>query len=225
MAGKLELPSRTYIRQELYDKYAVPPNIIRHCEKVTDVSMVLGRGLKNVGVDINLDLLERLSMVHDSMKAVSLPPLVPNPDLEYTPTDREISVQSRMKEKYEGMHETLIAADVLRPEFPEFSEYVANIGSTGNPTYLNGGIELKVSHYADWRVQLDQIVPFGDRLNYLQRTYLIKQPDKGDEWWQAAVRDERALEHEIFDHLPFQPDDLAQVMVEGEQVEVYKKSD
>lgn len=119
-----------------------------------------------------------------------------------------------LRSRYAGVHETLVAADVLRPIFPEFSEFVANIGSTGNSIYLNGGMELKVVHYADWRVQFTTIIPFRDRLQYLKDTYLPRHPDKGDAWWEAAVQKELELEHEIFRHLPYGPDDLARVVGE-----------
>lgn len=208
----MELPSPEYIRTELFDKYAVPSTIRRHCEKVRDVGEILAAGLHNDGVQVDLELVDRGCLVHDAMKAVTLPTLTANPEFRYIPSAREIEVQARLKERYTGLHETLITADILKPVFPEFSEFVAQIGSTGNPTYLNGGIELKVIHYADWRVQLDRIVPFRDRLQYLKDTYLVRQPEKGDAWWEAAVEKELQLENEIFRHLPFRPDDLAQVM-------------
>ncbi len=173
---------------------------------------VLAIGLRDDGVQIDLDLVDRGCLVHDAMKAVTLPTLVANPEFRYVPSAREIEVQARLKQRYAGLHETLITADILRPSFPEFSDFVANIGSTGNTTYLDGGIELKVIHYADWRVQFDRIVPFRDRLQYLKDTYLSRQPEKGDAWWEAAVKKEMELEQEIFVHLPFQPDDLARVM-------------
>lgn len=208
----MKLPSREYIRAELFDKYAVPSTIRRHCEKVRAVGEVLATGLHNDGVQIDLELVDRGCLVHDAMKAVTLPTLVANPEFSYVPSAREIEVQTRLKERYAGLHETLITADILRPSFPEFSDFVASIGSTGNTTYLDGGIELKVIHYADWRVQFDRIVPFRDRLQYLKDTYLHRYPDKGDEWWETAVKKELELEQEIFTHLSFKPDDLAGVM-------------
>lgn len=208
----MELPSPEYIRTELFDKYAVPSTVRRHCEKVRDVGEVLANGLLNDGVPIDLDLVDRGCLVHDAMKAVTLSTLVANSEFRYVPSAREIEVQARLKERYAGLHETLITADILRPAFPEFSDFVANIGSTGNTTYLDGGIELKIIHYADWRVQFDRIVPFRDRLQYLKDTYLHRYPEKGDEWWEAAVKKELELEQEIFVHLPFQPDDLARIM-------------
>lgn len=208
----MKLPSPEYIRTELFDKYAVPSTIRGHLEKVRDVGEVLAVGLRNDGVQIDLDLVDRGCLVHDAMKAVTLPTLVANPELRYVPSAREIEVQTQLKQRYSGLHETLITADILKPSFPEFSTFVSEIGSTGNPTYFNGGIELKVVHYADWRVQFDRIVPFRDRLQYLKDTYLSRQPEKGDAWWEAAVKQELELEQEIFIHLPFKPDDLARIM-------------
>ena len=208
----MRLPSAEYIEANIYEKYAVPTTIQGHCEKVRDVGTTLAKGLQNDGVQISPLMVDRLSLVHDAMKVVSLPTLVTNPDFRYVPSARELEAQTQLKERYLGMHETLIIADILRTDFPEFSEVVANIGSTGNPTYLNGSIELKVAHYADWRVQYTDIVPFSDRLDYLKRTYLTKQPEKGDAWWEEAVQKELALEREIFSHLPYKPEDLASIV-------------
>lgn len=208
----MKLPSPEYIRSEIYERYAVPSTIRQHCEKVRDVGEVLANGLQIVGVQVDIPLVDSGCLVHDAMKAVTLPPLTANPSMDYIPTAREIAVQAELKGRYPNLHETLITADLLKPEFPDFSRFVANIGSTGNPTYLDGGVELKIIHYADWRVQFTRIVPFKDRLQYLKDTYLSRQPEKGDAWWEAAVEKELQLEDEIFRHLPFKPDDLAHIM-------------
>lgn len=208
----MKLPSREYIRTELFDKYVVLSSIRRHCEKVRDVGEILANGLHDNGVQIDLNLVDRGCLVHDVMKAVTLPRLVANPEFDYVPSDREIEAQTMLKERYAGLHETLIVADLLRPSFPEFSDFVINIGTIGNTTYLDGGIELKVVHYADWRVQFDRIVPFRDRLQYLKNTYSHKHPEWEDEWWKATIKKELALEKEIFTHLSFEPDDLAGVI-------------
>lgn len=205
----MNLPSHEYINEDLYERYAVPSMIREHCERVRDVGMVIALGVQATAREVDVELVDRICLVHDAMKAVTLPPLVENPDYDYVPTEREIKVQAQLQERYpKGIHETLIVADILRPDFPEFSEHVANIGSTGNPTYLTEGIELKIAHYADWRVQHDRIVPFDERLQYLKDTYLSRHPEKGDDWWQNAVQDEKRLESEIFAGLSFTPDEL-----------------
>lgn len=209
----MKLPSEGYIREELYDRYAVPATIVKHCEKVRDVGMVLALGVRATGTEVNIELVDRLCLVHDSMKAVTLPPLKANSDFGYVPTVREIEAQAELKKRFpDTMHETLVAASLLKPEFPEFSGYVARIGSTGNPTYFEEGVELKVAHYADWRVQQDTVVPFAERLQYLKDTYLIKYSEKGDEWWQDAVRKEKELESELFAGLSFEPDELSSMV-------------
>lgn len=209
----MDIPKPEYCRQ-LCDQYAVPITVRKHLEKVRDVGEVLADGLIKAGVTLDSALIEAGCLIHDAFKAASLEKLTPVPQFNYKPSERELEMHRQLRAKYTGIHETLVAADIVRPEFPEFADFVANIGSTGNPTYFNEDLtwakELQVVHYADWRVQWDQIVSFDDRLEYLKKTYLgINHPDKGESWWTEALNKEKALEIWIFKHLNFQPDELA----------------
>jgi len=209
----MEYPNDSYCDQ-LLDRYAVPEPIRRHCAKVAEVGSFLALQMSEAGVMIDVDLVRIGCRVHDAFKVASLPALVAKPEWGYEPSEREIAVWRDLRSKYADMHETLVAAEMFREEFPEFSEFVALIGSTGNPTYLDASIELKVLHYADWRVQFDQIASFDDRLAYLRETYQDKWIEKGADWWEQTLAREKQLEAELFELLPFQPDDLETVLKE-----------
>jgi len=209
----MKYPNDAYCDQ-LLDRYAVPEPIRRHCAKVAEVGTFLAQQLREAGVTIDIDLVRIGCRVHDAFKVASLPELVAKPEWGYKPSEREIAVWRDLRGEYAGMHETLVAAEIFRDEFPEFSEFVALIGSTGNPTYLDASLELKVLHYADWRVQFDQIASFDDRLEYLRGAYQEKWIEKGADWWEQTLAREKQLEADLFAPLSFQPDDLEAVLKE-----------
>ena len=212
----MKIPSFEYCNH-LWVNHNVPFSVRRHCETVTKVGVMLARHLQRAGVEIDVKLVEIGCRVHDAFKPISLS----NEDLQTSGLTQEaIDFWNKMRTKYtsnEGRveHETIVAARELNFEFPEFSEnFVKNIGSTNNPCYLNKeltyGLELRVSHYADWRVQFDQIISFDDRLEYLHRTWFNSSKDE----WEMRKSKEKALEKEIFDHLTFTPDELEQTFTQ-----------
>ncbi|WP_224653001.1 hypothetical protein [Pectobacterium versatile] len=217
----MKIPSRQEC-YEIFDKYSVPSPIRRHCEKVTDVGGLLGKRLQEAGVEVDMNLLEAGCLLHDAFKAASLKSLEPRPEWGYAPSEREIEIWSELRERYEGMHETLIVAEIFKDEYPEFSNFLKMIGSTGNPSYLLGGVELKVLHYADWRVQLVDIVSFDDRLAYLRETYRESWEKHGISWDERYDQEKR-LEKEIFIHLDFGPDNLNTELENAPQVAIEGK--
>ena len=212
---KFRVPSEDYCHA-LYDQYAVPETIQRHCRKVAEVGVFLAKKLKEAGTKVDAELVTAGCLIHDAFKTASLEKLEPRPEWGYTPSERELEVWRELRARFAGMHETLVAAEMLRGEFPEFADFVSKIGSTGNPTYLTERIELKVLHYADWRVQFDQIISFDDRLEYLRETYKHKWIDKGEGWWDQKLQEEKDLERELFQHLNFSPDELTAAMAAKE---------
>ncbi|MDD5750973.1 MAG: hypothetical protein PHS73_00445 [Candidatus Peribacteraceae bacterium] len=207
----MKIPSEDFCR-DLFDRYAVPDTIRRHCDKVAEVGTFLAKKYRDTGVEIDVELVTIGCRLHDAFKAASLPKLEARPEWGYTPSEREIQVWRELRSRFTGMHETLVAAEMLRDEFPEFADFVSKIGSTGNPTYMTNRVELKILHYADWRVQFDQIISFDARLDYLREAYKHKWIDKGEGWWEQKLQEEKILERELFRHLPFAPDELAVAM-------------
>ncbi len=207
----MKIPSREYC-DALIEKYAVPAPIRRHCAVVERVGEQLARDLREAGVLVDVGLVVVGCRLHDAFKAASLPKLIARPEWGYEPSDRELKVWTTLRERFTGVHETIVAAQILAEDFPEFSAFVANIGSTGNPTYLTERLELKILHYADWRVQYEEVIDFDDRLDYLREAYRHQWIDKGETWWQNTLAEEKKLEAEIFEPLGYAPGDLTDRM-------------
>jgi len=50
---------------ELFKKYNTPANVIKHSEAVNKVAVFLAKKLKQAGVSINIELVDRASLLHD----------------------------------------------------------------------------------------------------------------------------------------------------------------
>jgi hypothetical protein len=182
---------------------------------VTKVGNVLAGHLSRAGVDVDLLLVEAGCRMHDIFKAAALKEdLKPEPQYKYVPTPIEVSFWREMRERFPNTHETLIASKMLQDEFPEFANFIAQIGSVRNPCYVDAGLEIKIIHYADWRVEHDRIISFEDRLEMLRSKYK-------EGWLQIGIsteawtKQEKTIEEELFKHLDFCPDDLAQVVADS----------
>ena len=209
----MELPTKQECLK-MFEEYLVPKCVYRHCRKVSRAGVALAEALKRNGVDVDIPLVEIGCLLHDMMKVYSLPNLNPKPEAGYYgATDEERLLWEKLRSQFEGLHETLILSKVLEPRYPEFAHFVSRIGSTGNPTYFEGPIELKIIHYADWRIENDVIVSFSERLEYLTKTYKHKWQKQGWAWWEHILNRERDLERELFDHLDIAPDNLARVVI------------
>lgn len=62
--AKQTLPTRRKCYR-LFEKYGTPQNVIKHCELVSKVAVYLASKLKDAGLLINTDLVERASLLHD----------------------------------------------------------------------------------------------------------------------------------------------------------------
>ena len=69
--SKVELPTREECF-ELLKEYNVSENIIKHIMLVNKIAVFLAKKLKESGLDINVDLVDRASLVHDIDKIQTL---------------------------------------------------------------------------------------------------------------------------------------------------------
>lgn len=209
----MRLPSRQECLQ-MFDAYLVPRIVYRHCWKVSRAGVALAEAIKQQGIAVDVFLVEIGCLLHDMMKIYSLDSLEPKPHIGYFgPTPEQLHLWQKLRPQFEGLHETIILREVLKPDYPEFAQFISLIGSTGNPTYLDGPIELKIMHYVDWRIEGDYVVPFSERLDYLGETYRHKWLEHGHGWWDRMAEKELVLESELFEPLNMSPKDLARLII------------
>ncbi|PIN77131.1 hypothetical protein COV16_07280 [Candidatus Woesearchaeota archaeon CG10_big_fil_rev_8_21_14_0_10_34_8] len=207
----MKLPTRQQA-ESYFDKYKVPNNVKLHCFKVNKVSVFLAEKLIAKGENINLEIVDRLSLLHDIFKAIVIDNLEkPSEKFNYQPDKEKVEFWNNMKITYKGMHETQLFYELFKDEFPEFSELVYNFGK--HSIFTSGKTrEEQITHYADWRVFLDDIVPLKERIDDLFRRYNGLILSKGKELWDKRIADELKVESSIFSKLDISPADLKELI-------------
>jgi uncharacterized protein len=127
---------------DILEEYNVPENIRRHSFKVNEVAVFIARRLKEKGIDIDVKLVDRASLLHD---------------LDKIPTLDDIRRHGKMTA------EMLEEKGISR----EIQKIIINHHPGGN--FENW--ETKVVNYADKRVTHDKIVSLKERFEYARKTY------------------------------------------------------
>ncbi len=206
------LPTREQA-EDFFDDFHVPNNIKDHCFMVNRISVFLAEELKAKGEKMDLDLVDRLSLLHDLLKPIVIVDLHTDPKFKCYPTQKQIDFWKKMQEKYKGKHETQIFAELFSQEFPEFAELMLHYGDHDLLTSQKSR-EEQIVHYADWRVFLDTIVSLKQRTDDLFIRYekkILARLD-GKKMWEKRLADEFAVEKSIFHKLDIDPLDLSKIL-------------
>lgn len=202
---KMLLPTREYC-ERLFERYKVPAHIKRHCVKVNQVAIFLAKKLKE---PVDIELVDRLSLLHDLMKATALKELKKDERFGAPePTKEELAMWKSLKEKYHGMHETEIAHEILKDKYPEFAKAMLEEGKRDVPI-KSKRIEAQIVQYADWRVFQETIISLKERIADLSNRYKAVHEKEGLNKWKAMQRDILEFEKELFKKLDFKPEDLS----------------
>ncbi|WP_456433306.1 HD domain-containing protein [Thermosulfuriphilus sp.] len=168
---------------EILDHFGVPEHIKRHCQKVAQVAVFLGRALNQAGEDLDLGLLEVSGLLHDLTKHQSL----------ITGENHALSAAQRLRELgYPEVARVVEEHIFLRPRPAK-----APID------------EAEIVYYADKRVMHDRIVELGERFTDLLRRYGRDEASLQRIKDQEAFS--RKLEERIFSRLAFGPEEVAEI--------------
>ena len=140
----MKLPTREKAIK-LLKEYNMPDNIIGHTMQVNKVANFLAKKINENGTKVNLELVDRASLLHDLDKRMTL----------------------------ETNNHSVVTRQILREKgFPELADAAAN-HMLENIIKKNGlkSIEEKIVYYADKRVNHDKIVPLSERFAYLRKRY------------------------------------------------------
>ncbi len=195
----MNLPSEEQCFQ-YFEEYKVPQNIKEHCLKVKELANFLAKKLKEVGVEINLELVDRAAFLHDIFKVVVLKDIKPNKYHQHDFSAEQITMWKHLRKKYPHMYEGEVAYLVFKDDFPELALALKN---GGNPRYENHSWEELVVHYADFRIFRGEVVPLKVREAYIQDFYPAKEGV-----WEAYFKKIKKEEEKIFNHLNFNPEEL-----------------
>ena len=193
----MNLPSVAECDQ-LFARYHVPKNIHKHCWAVSRLAVRIAEQLKARGIVINVELVRIGSLLHDWMKAAALEKLGSSKQFPYEPTAEEIASWEELRARFAGKHESEIAAELLKDDYPELAAFIRGEGALSHELPTERGWEEKVVHYADWRVLGEKIIPLKERLqDFFERYYEKIVGDGGLERWKLVVAAEEQAEREI----------------------------
>lgn len=127
----------------IFDEHKVPDDVRQHCRKVNQVAVFLAKKLKEKGVDIDIDLVDRGSLLHDLDKIPTLG---------------------------KGNHGEETFRIMCDKGFHRIG-YLARRHLTHYIFYEESTWEDKIVNYADKRCQNDRIVPLKERFAYIRSKY------------------------------------------------------
>lgn len=208
----MKLPTRQQAEQ-YFEKFQVFDNIKNHCATVNKVAVFLAKKLQQRGEKIDVELVDRLSLLHDLFKAIVIKNLGSDPQFKCHPTKEQIEFWKTMQTKFSGRHETELFHELFQKEFPEFAALMLHYGCHDIPT-TEKSREEQIVHYADWRVFLDTIVSLKERTDdlYIRYKKKIGTSEENKTQWEKRLADEFAVEKSIFDKLDITPEDLKEVI-------------
>lgn len=143
--SKVKLPTREECF-ELLKEYKVPENIIQHTLLVTKIAVFLAKKLKETGLDIDVELVDRASLVHDLDKIQTL---------------------------NTGKHGLVTEEILIKRGYPLVGKIAMQhkYGTIHDPAL---SWEAKIVNYADKRVAHDKLVSLKERVDEAWERYKHK---------------------------------------------------
>lgn len=136
---------------EILNEYKVPENVINHCIMVNKIAVFLAKKLKEKGIDVNIELVDAASLLHD-VGRTGEKEQYPNPvHLERG--------YERLKEKYPAVADTIRVHGLLLLDRAK--------------TW-----EQKIANYADKRAWEHEVVSLQKRISSIERRYEFTFPEE-----------------------------------------------
>jgi phosphohistidine swiveling domain-containing protein len=192
---------------DYFKEYKVPKNIKQHCLNVRNVAMFLAKKVRESGIDVNIDFVDRLALLHDLFKIVSIKSLEPNKYHAHQFSEEEIMMREKLQSKFPGLHECDVAYETFKGKYPKLALALKNVSISN---IENKNWEEGIVHYADWRIAQNKIVSLQYRLDYLQELY-----PKPKEYWQTQINHIKELENKIMGLIKIDPNELEKAFENG----------
>jgi len=161
---KLNLPTRVECFR-LLKKYHVPSHIVNHCKTVSKLGVFLAQRLKEKGIKVNVEQVDRACLLHDIARICDIK------ESDYGSFTRNVSEEDKaswnqIRQKYYNLGHEDAGYEILKEKYPTLAliikkhRYMTMLSETERPKSW----EEKLVYYADMRVMHDKIVPLKVRL-------------------------------------------------------------
>jgi len=193
------------------DEFGVPLHIRKHSLAVARLGVFLARKLKEKGISVDVDLVDRACLLHDLLRICDLEEAGYDRSRQAI-TDKDRAKWRQLRTRYRNLCHEDAAFALLREAYPELAlairrhRYDALLDEKDKPVTW----EEKLVYYADKRVMHDRIVPLKERLEEAHRRNVPQRSsaDRGKlntERIDAAIFE---LEREILDKIGLEPDEI-----------------
>ena len=214
---KFDLPTR---RQcfEIIKEYHVPSHIVAHSLAAAKLAVFLAERLKEKGVAVNVDLVDRACLLHDIARVCDFKELNYS-SFEQTITEQDKAKWQQIRAKYKGIGHEDAAYEILRERYPLLAltikrhRYMAMLDEKTRPNSW----EEKLVYYADMRVMHDKIVPLKTRLKEGHKRNVHLHGSAAQSRINTAKVDPLIyrLEEEIFDKIGLSPSEVTDEFIDS----------
>ncbi len=221
----IKLPKEEECKHLLMNTFRVPPNILDHSILVNKIAVFLAKRLEEKKIQINIDLVDRASILHDMLKIVE----INNAEILFKPPGEdkalEISKKDRMvwinlKKRFGGMSHEDAAYTILKEKYPQLAQVIRKHGyhdQIGKNELITW--EEKIVNYADKRAAHTKLVTLKERFEEGHNRYAKNNllTNINQEYRKKADNNYFELEKKIFKNLNFGPEELKEEMAKNEQ--------
>jgi len=204
------LPTRRQCLK-LMDEFGVPLHIRKHSLAVAKLGVFLAKKLKEKGISVDVDLVDRACLLHDILRICDLKESGYD-RYRQAITDKDRVKWRQLRARYRNLCHEDAAFALLTDAYPELAlavkrhRYAALLDEKDKPVTW----EEKIVYYADKRVMHDKIVPLKERLEEAHRRNAAQrncanQAKLSTERIDAAIFE---LEREIFDKIGLEPHEV-----------------
>jgi uncharacterized protein len=185
---------------EIIEEYKVFDNIKEHIKQVNKIAVFLSKKLKEKGINVDIDVVDRASLLHDIAKTIDIGN---DPRIKKDP-----KFYKKLKNRFPDIkHEEAVSIILKEKGYEELGKVAKQHGfkSLGNHKTW----EQKILVYSDARVAHDKIVNLKERLDDVCTRYTnLNINDYDPDFRKKHEVELGKIEKEIFAYLDFKPEDL-----------------
>jgi uncharacterized protein len=156
------LPNREQAKKLLIDNNC-PPNVINHCQTVTDFALEIAHKMRARGLEVNLELVEAGAMLHDIGRSKTC-------KVEHSLVGSQIAQKLGLSQEVVNIIKRHVGAGITDQE-------AASLGWLKD-NYIPQTLEEKIVCYADKRVDHGKVVPIENEIENLKEKGLFEAAER-----------------------------------------------
>ena len=199
-------------------KYHVPSHIVNHCKTVSKLGVFLAQRLKEKGIKVNVEQVDRACLLHDIARICDIK------ESDYGSFTRNVSEEDKAKwnqirQKYYNLGHEDAAYEILKEKYPILAliikkhRYMTMLSETKRPKSW----EEKLVYYADMRVMHDKIVSLKVRLEDGHKRNTRRYETNSNNNVNRNKVDSLIyqLEKEIFEKIGLEPTEITNELIDS----------